>query len=69
MSAPKLSPDARRKRLRRLAARIAGDLFTNGAGHHATRLVLELNDGGNGGGWSEKAAADRIYWLLRLVKP
>jgi hypothetical protein len=46
----------------RLARRIARDLFTDGAGHLAGRLVFEYPNGQRieGMGWSEKAFADRI---------
>lgn len=46
--------------VRALAESIARGLFTNGFGEHAGRLVLELDDGRNGGGWSELAVADAI---------
>jgi hypothetical protein len=49
-----------RRGLRRLARRIAKDLFTTGAGHRCERLVLTFPDGTNGGGWSERALADKI---------
>lgn len=45
---------------RDLAKEIAADLFTNGLGQHARRLVLELENGHNGGGWCERAVVDRI---------
>lgn len=50
--------------IKSLARKIAADLFTNGAGEHARRLVLELEDGRNGGGWGELPAADRIAGVL-----
>lgn len=51
-----------------IARLIARDLFTNGNGRRAMRLVLEPEgrriDGGLGG-WSEQAVARRIETLLR----
>jgi hypothetical protein len=52
--------DARRT----LAEEIARRLFTNGADQKAQRLVLEMPNGGNGGGWSEKPMADYIERIL-----
>lgn len=49
---------------RMLAMRIAAELFTNGNGNVAKRLVLELEDGRNGGGWAITAAVDRIEKLI-----
>ncbi len=49
----------------KLAIKIADDLFQNGIGVKANRLVLELEDGSNGGGWSKKAAIDRIEMILK----
>lgn len=47
-----------------LANKIADDivaaLFTNGAKQKARRLVLELENGHNGGGWSRRPARDHI---------
>lgn len=54
----------------KLAAKIAADLFTNGFGQHARRLVLELDDRGlNGGGWSELAVTNRIADRLLAARP
>jgi hypothetical protein len=55
----------------KLAATIAADLFTNGSGQHARRLVLELDGRGmDGGGWSESAVANRICdALLKARSP
>jgi hypothetical protein len=41
--------------LQELAERIAKHLFTNGTGERAERLVLEMRNGRDGGGWSEWA--------------
>jgi hypothetical protein len=52
---------------RTVAAQIARDLFTNGMGQRAGRLVLEPPDkriDGGLGGWSETALAHRIAELL-----
>lgn len=47
-----------------LAYKIADDivkaLFTNGAKQKASRLVLELAGGRNGGGWSYRPARDHV---------
>jgi hypothetical protein len=53
----------------RLARRIARDLFTDGAGHRAGRLVFEYPNGQRieGTGWSEKAFADRIARLMKAT--
>jgi hypothetical protein len=48
--------------IRATAKRIAHDLFTNGQGHHADRLVLTV-DGPptqNLGGLAERVVSDRI---------
>ena len=50
---------------RERAMTIAEELFRNGFGEEAKRLVLELDDGRDGGGWSKKAAIDRIEAALR----
>ncbi len=39
---------------------ILNRLFTNGAGETAQRLVLELENGRNGGGWCRNAVRDQI---------
>lgn len=39
---------------------ILNRLFTNGAGETAQRLVLELENGCNGGGWCRDAVRDQI---------
>lgn len=48
-----------------MAAEIAADLFVNGAGQHADRLVLVAVDGRDLGGWCEGAARDRIADRIR----
>lgn len=52
----------------RVAKRIARDLFTNGAKEHAVGLRLLLDDGKNGGGWSERAVVDRVRAILLRVR-
>ena len=44
----------------KLSDRIAADLFTNGRGDEAERLVLELPGRRYGGGWGLKPASDVI---------
>lgn len=51
---------------REMAEEIAGDLFTNGAGNEAQRLVLELPDKSSGDGWCKQAVVDVI---ARHLKP
>lgn len=50
------------------AYQIANDvimaLFTNGANQKARRLVLELEDGRDGGGWSMIAAHNHIVGVI-----
>jgi hypothetical protein len=52
----------------KLAYEIADDvikaLFTNGAGQTASRLVLELENGRNGGGWGYRPARDFIVDVI-----
>jgi hypothetical protein len=50
---------------RKLAARIADDLFVNGANQKAQRLVIELENGTTGGGWSRLAVTDRVEAILK----
>ena len=51
--------------IHKLAKKIAADLFTNGFGQKAVRLVLKLNDIDTGGGWSEGAVIDRVETILK----
>jgi hypothetical protein len=53
----------------RIAAVIARDLFTSGNGSIATRLVLELKDTRQFGGWCEVAVVDRIEDMLDRYFP
>lgn len=43
-----------------VANRIVDELFTNPAGQEASRLVLELIDGRDGGGWVKQSIRDLI---------
>lgn len=52
---------------KRLSAKIARCLFTDGSGKRAQRLVMEHN-GALGAGWVEAAMADRIAELLHAWK-
>lgn len=48
-----------------LAREVVRDLFTNGSGRRACRLVQEQEDQPlNGGGWSERAAMQRATTIL-----
>lgn len=47
---------------------IAERLFTNGQNERAARLVLELPDKTDGGGWSIKAAYDRIKQVMEPLQ-
>ncbi len=58
-----------KRQIRNIAKAIASDLFTNGVGQHAGRLVLvslKLDDAPerNLGGWSEGAVVDRVSAIL-----
>lgn len=53
-----------KKRNSRIAKVIARALFTNGSKQRAERLVLELKDNRDSGGWCEQAAADQIEVIL-----
>lgn len=52
------------KLAKRLAREITEELFTNGVNKKARRLVLEMDDGTNGGGWATYAAQDKIEKIL-----
>lgn len=47
-----------------IALLIARDLFRNGQGQVAIRLVLELKGGRDGGGWCRGAVVDRVEAIL-----
>jgi hypothetical protein len=53
---------------RQLACEIAKSLFTNGAGKRAHRLVLEMSNGSNGGGWIESSVARVIEEHLDAIQ-
>ena len=55
---------SRNEQAKRLAEKIADDLFQNGASEIAERLILELPDGRIGGSWSRIAAEGRIEKIL-----
>jgi hypothetical protein len=46
------------KEIKNLATEIAADLFTNGGGERADRLVLIAKDRRDLGGWGEKAVRE-----------
>lgn len=48
------------RQIRKLAADIAKDLFTNGANQTASRLVLMTATGDDLGGWGQSALICRI---------
>lgn len=52
---------------RQLAAKLAKELFTEGGGRRARRLVMEQDQALNGSGWCESAVADRIEVLLKSL--
>jgi hypothetical protein len=55
---------------RQIAQRIADDLFVNGEGVEAERLVLWLDSqDANLGGWSKRAVIDRIVKVLVDFRP
>lgn len=56
--------DFERQAKRELAMKIARDLFTNGMGQIAKRLVLESDTKSDLGGWCESAVEDRIFKTL-----
>ena len=49
---------------RHIATTIADDLFIDGTGRKAERLVIELRGGIEGGGWCHAAVVDRIERVL-----
>jgi hypothetical protein len=51
--------------LEQLAEAITDRLFTNGMGEKARRLVIELEDGREGGDWCRSAVRDQILDALR----
>lgn len=54
---------------RALAEHVVDTLCCNGAGERASRLVLELPDGRDGGGWGRLAAIDAVAKVLRTLLP
>lgn len=55
------------RQMRELAETIADDLFINGAGDEADRLVLTIDKPTerNLGGWSRRAVTERVIKALR----
>lgn len=51
--------------LRALAEKITKGLFVNGFGQEAERLVMELLDGSDAGGWSLLAVIYHVEQILR----
>jgi len=49
---------------RKLAGKIADELMTNGAGDKAQRLVMELKDGRDAGGWCRNAVIIVVERIL-----
>jgi len=47
-----------------VAQKIVSELFTNGDGENAKRLVLELENGKNGGAWIKITAFSVIKKIL-----
>jgi hypothetical protein len=50
---------------KKLASEIIKELSTNGTGKQARRIVLEMPDGSDGGGWALYAAQSKIEEILR----
>ena len=48
-----------------IALLIADDLFRNGQGQVAVRLVSQLEGGRDGGGWCQGAVVDRVEAILK----
>lgn len=68
----KISPQRRIRTLlsdgeiRQLATEIAADLFRDGLGRHADRLVMEFAGGKiDGTGWAKFAVAGRVEKILK----
>lgn len=53
---------------RKLATKIIDSIMTNGVKEKADRLVLELPDKRNGGGWSRLPLIDRVTEILNGEK-
>jgi len=53
--------------IEKVADEIVENLFENGYGEKAQRLVLELEDGSNGGGWCKQAVKDVIVAKLKAL--
>jgi hypothetical protein len=57
---------ARELNVEKIASDIVNDLFTNGAGQKAHRLVLELGNGQDGGGWAKRSVRNIIMRYIEL---
>lgn len=55
--------------LERIAESVADRLFVNGFGQPARRLVLELENFKDGGGWCKDSVRDQIVAELARLKP
>lgn len=55
--------------IRSLAEAIANDLFTDGSGREAARLVMDYRGDKGGTGWCKSAAMDRILDVLKAELP
>lgn len=53
------------KTAEQIAMEIATDLFTNGGGEKADRLVMIQHSETDIGGWSQRAVEDRVADILR----
>ena len=51
-----------------IAKQIADELFKNGAGDEAKRLVLELENGRDGGGWGKQVVINIIKEHLEVAR-
>jgi hypothetical protein len=50
-----------------VARKIVDELFTNGDGQQAERLMMILPGGRDGGGWGRRPAQDKIERILRAA--
>lgn len=64
-----LDGSCREALFRNVARQVAADLFSDGKGGKANRLVLELGEKIPGSGWSEVALEDRIVERLMNFCP
>ena len=57
------------KAIKTISRDIVDILFINGFNESANRLILELDDKRNGGGWCKEAATKRIEEYLLNTRP